>query len=135
LFADISEDNYSGAFKVFESLRREHPDRPDHELLLFALSKAMDQNQFARFMQPINADEPPTAKEIVNDTAVIFAMIQKGGGFVQKLGVAAQSADLSNLRRLKTAFADYWAKSDLVRRGGVCEHGNAVPDPDCGCGT
>ena len=42
------------------------------------------------------------------DLYTIAAMQRWGGGFVQALAEAARRADAENLRRIKTAWPEYW---------------------------
>ena len=46
----------------------------------------------------------------VKDVDVIEALEQLGGGFVSALGAAARRADEDNLRRIKQAWPEYWAR-------------------------
>ena len=41
---------------------------------------------------------------------VSVAMRERGGSFVRALGAALNLADRDNLRRIKGAFPEYWAK-------------------------
>jgi hypothetical protein len=41
---------------------------------------------------------------------VAGTMIEYGGCFVKHLGAALECADLVNIRRVKTAFPEYWEK-------------------------
>jgi hypothetical protein len=46
--------------------------------------------------------------EFEETRAVAYAMIERGGGFVQCLGEALCHADCENRQRIKTAFPEYW---------------------------
>jgi len=48
-------------------------------------------------------------KKGVKDYDIAEAMVKYGGHFVQQLGKAFMFADANNQKRLKNAFADYWA--------------------------
>lgn len=60
-----------------------------------------------------NIEQPTPAVRCtdgLDDFHVITAMIKYGGGFVRRLGEAARHADDENMRRIKAAWPDYWAK-------------------------
>lgn len=44
------------------------------------------------------------------DFKTLSTMNQHGGAFVQALAIAAFKADPDNLKRIKDAFSDLWAK-------------------------
>jgi len=46
----------------------------------------------------------------MKDSDVINTMIEYGGSFVRKLGVAALVADTDNLAKIKQTWPDYWAQ-------------------------
>lgn len=53
--------------------------------------------------------------QLLDDGAVIEAMRRWGGGFVKALAEAATIADSDNLRRIKSAWPEYWQRySDMA---------------------
>ena len=61
------------------------------------------------------------------DSAVVAAMVQFGGGFVEALGRAAYHADPENLEKLKRAYADYWREyADVATLAALRAKGGGV---------
>ena len=54
--------------------------------------------------------ETKAARATPTDREIADAMVRYGGSFAQKLGETYDRADPTNREKLKTAFADEWAR-------------------------
>ena len=61
-------------------------------------------------------DKKAETVHVIGDWDIVNAMIRHGGSFVRALGQCYQRADEDNMRRLREAFPEVWAKyGDLAR--------------------